>query len=68
MQYIWICCVERGHKAAHGDVFHPSDCEWVGEKNRALVYVLNCDVDGSRRARSVADIRNQRILVLNSDE
>lgn len=68
LQYIWICSIEWGHKAAHRNVFHPGDCKGVGVEDRALVVVLDCDMDSGRGAGAVANIRNQRILVLYFNE
>lgn len=68
LQDIWVGCVERGHKAPHGNVFHQDDRQGVREEDGALVDVQDGHVDGCRGAGAVADVGDQRVFVLHFDE
>lgn len=68
LQDVWVSSVERGHKAAHGNVLHQDDRQGVRKEDGALVYVQDRHVNGGRGAWTVANVRNQRVFVLHFDE
>lgn len=68
LEVVGVCGVEGGHKAAHRNVLHLSDHQWVREEHRTLVHVQHRHVYCGCRAGPIAHIWHQGVLILYPDE